>query len=166
MPGQGDDSHVTDIKPMTDKALREVDPLRSLLPKQRKFLKHFLKTKNRVIAWKLSHKNCKSDASAMSSATAFLSAHPEVNDWLYQLAGLGDDDFIGVVRDSFTATRQQIYKGTVYKEPDHYARLKGVELGMKMRGIGGGKEKGNTMNIQIISDKQAGVFKIIEGEEA
>lgn len=141
------------------------DAFKQLLPRQRKFLKYYLKTKSRVDAWMLSHKGCKTREGAAVQASVFFKSHPEVADWLYDLAGLGDDEFARVVREGFNAERSQFYLGKQYKDPDHFARLKAVEIGMKLRGKGEGKATGNTMNIQIINDSQQGVFKIVEGEE-
>jgi hypothetical protein len=98
----------------------------------------------------------------MVGANRFLHDHPEVVDWLYQLSGLGDDDFATVVREGLRADKSQFYLGKQYKEPDHYARFKAVELGLKVRGKDQPKGSGNQVNIQIINDATHGVFRIIE----
>jgi|WetSurMetagenome_2_1015567.scaffolds.fasta_scaffold01987_13 hypothetical protein len=141
------------------------DPMGELLPRQRRFLKRFLKTHSRVEAWKHVYR-CKSDESALVAVNRFLHAHPEVVDWLYQLAGVTDDAIATVVTDGFKAESMSLDKeGNEHYHKDHYARFKAVELGLRLRGQDKGKGNGNTMNIQIISDAKAGVFKIIEGEE-
>lgn len=159
------DDLMTDVQVADPKAAVSQDAFKRLLPRQRKFLKYYLKTKNRVDAWMQSHKTCKTREGAAVQASVFFKTHPEVADWLYELAGLGDDEFARVVREGFNAEKMILYKGQKYTEPDHFARLKSVEIGMKLRGKGEGKATGNTMNIQIINDSEKGVFKIVEGEE-
>lgn len=140
------------------------NPLKSLKPKQRKFLKEFLKSHNRLEAWKKSHPNCHSDLAAYVSVHNFLKVHPTVVDWLYELAGLSDDDFVQVVREGMQAQKSQFYLGKKYDEPDHYARFKAVDLGLKMRGKGEPGKIGNQLNVQIITNKKDGTVKIVEGE--
>jgi hypothetical protein len=126
-------------------------------------LKRYLKTKDRIEAWKFVYR-CKSDESAMVAANRFLRSKPEIVDWLYDLAGLGDDQFAKVVREGMDATRSTFYKGNEHVAPDHYARFKAVELGLKVRGKDE-KKIGNQVNIQINSDPKNGVFEILDGEE-
>lgn len=146
--------------------LRSKDPVMDeLLPRQRRFLKRFLKTHNRVEAWKHVYR-CKSDESALVAVNRFLHTHPEVVDWLYQLAGITDDKIAAVVTDGFDATSMTLDKeGNEHYHKDHYARYKAVELGLRLRGQDKKIGSGSNINIQIISDAKAGVFKIIEGEE-
>jgi hypothetical protein len=134
-----------------DESVTVDNPLKALLPRQRRFLKQFLVTQNRTDAWMKVYR-CKSRESALV---------PEVVDWLYQLSGLSDDDFAEVVRNGMKATKIQLYLGKKYEEADHYARFKAVELGLKMRGKDTPKV-GNQMNIQIINDATHGVFRIVE----
>jgi len=145
-------------------SLKEKNPLQKLLPRQRRFVFEYLKTKNRLSAWKKTHRKCVSDAAAYVDVNYFLKKHPEVTDWLYELAGISDDDFIKVAREGLTAKKTQIYRSKEYIEPDHYARFKAVELGLKLRGKTGTENKGNQMNIQIINDTTQGVVKIIDGQ--
>lgn len=162
---QGIDNVIQDIDPKKAReSLKRSNPLNELLPAQRKFLKYFIKTRNRVDAWMQSHPTCKSKEHAYIAVGTFLKNHPDVVDWLYDLAGLGEDDFMAVVRDSMQANKSQFYLGKKYEDPDHYARLKAVELGMKMKGHDEGKKVGNQVLIQIISDKDKGIFKIQDGE--
>jgi hypothetical protein len=140
------------------------DPLRELLPRQRRFLKAFIKTKNRVEAWTHVYRT-KSYESAMAASTRFLNAHPEVMDWIYQISGLSDESFAEVVRDGMQANRTQFYKGVKYDDPDHYARFKAVELGLRLRGKDKSSGGGNQMNIQIITDSDKGIFKVTDGQE-
>jgi hypothetical protein len=144
--------------------VKENNPLKDLLPRQRKFLKKFIETKNRVIAWKATHKGCTSDTAAFVGVNIFLKKHPAVVEWLYDAAGIGDDALIKVARESMEATKTQFYLGKSYPEPDHYARMKSAELALKLRGKDGTKV-GNQMNIQIINDSTKGVVEIINGEE-
>jgi hypothetical protein len=150
-----------DLAPITVKSTD--DPLVSLLPRQRRFLKRFLKTHNRVEAWKHCYR-CKSDESAMVAVNRFLHSHPDVVDWLYQLAGITDDRIAEVVVDGFGAEAMMLDRnGEEHYHKDHYARFKAVELGLKLRGKDiNQKAVGNQMNIQIINDSKAGVFKIVE----
>lgn len=146
-------------------AVKASDVFRLLKPRQRKFLKYFMKTRNRVDAWMMAMKT-KNREAAMVNSSAFLRKHPEVTDMLYEMAGIGDDDLVGVVRESFKATRIVPLKSGPVTETDHFARLKGVEVAMKLRG----KDKsaaggGNTINVQIVNDSKRGVFRIVDGEE-
>jgi len=150
------------VKPSTPVRVSD-NPLRDLVPRQRRFLKAFLQNQNRVEAWMKVYR-CKSRESAMVASNRFLKTHPEVVDWLYDLAGLGDDDFARVVREGMRADRSIFYKGDHHVEPDHYARFKAVELGLKVRGKDE-KQIGNQVNIQVISDPKKGIFEIMDGEE-
>lgn len=147
------------------KQMGELNPLKALKPRQRKFLKLFLTTKDRATAWMMSHPTTKDRVNAHVNCSIFLKNHPEVVEWLYSMAGMGEDDLIGVVRGSMNAEKTQFYLGKKYKEPDHYARLKGAELALKMRESKEPQKIGNQVNIQIITDKDKGIFKIIEGDE-
>lgn len=146
-------------------ARKQDEPLASLLPRQRRFLKRFLKTHNRVEAWKHVYR-CKSDESALVAVNRFLRSNPAVMDWLYELAGISDDNLAEVVVDGLSAESMTVDRnGQEHFHKDHYARFKAVELGLRLRGKDiKDQRNGNTMNIQIISDAKAGVFKIIEGE--
>lgn len=148
-----------EVVKLTDPTMM-TNPLKALLPRQRRFLKEFIKCKNRTEAWMKVYR-CKSRESAMVAGSRFLTQHPEIVDWLYQLSGLSDDDFTTVIREGMVANKSQFYLGKKYEEPDHYARFKAVELGLKVRGKDNPKT-GNQMNIQIINDSTHGVFKIIE----
>lgn len=146
------------------KQLSENNPLKLLKPRQRKFLKYFLKTKDRATAWMMSHPTTKDRVNAHVNCSIFLRNHPEVVEWLYSMAGMGEDDLITVVRNSMSAEKKTFYLGKEYVEPDHYARLKAADLALKMRESKEPQKIGNQVNIQIITDKDKGIFKIIEGD--
>lgn len=165
MGNVGNDSLVEvipDVKPGSIK--KSQNPLQQLLPRQRKFLKLFIKKKSRADAWMEAYK-CKTRESAIAASSRFLNSHPEVTDWLYQLSGLGDDDFVTVIREGMQAKKSQFYLGKQYEEPDHYARFKAVELGLKVRGKDDPKTKHSGVNIQIITDSKSGVFRIEDNED-
>jgi len=163
-PIQDSLSPETTLPATTPKRDELPNPLKSLLPRQRRFLKEFLKTQDRTSAWMKVYR-CKARESALVASNRFLHQHPDVVDWLYQLSGLGDDDFARVIREGMGANKSLFYQRRHYIEPDHYARFKAVELGLKVRGKDAPQNKGNQMNIQIINDSTHGVFKIIENVE-
>ena len=159
------DSLAPAFEAIDPKVFKATDVFRSLKPRQRKFLMYYMKTKKRIDAWMMAM-TTKNRAAAHANSSAFLRNHPEVTDLLYEMAGIGDDDLVQVVRDSFSAMRTVPLKSGPVTEKDHFARLKGVEVAMKLRG----KDKptgtgGNTMNIQIVNDSKRGVFRIVDGEE-
>jgi len=152
-----------DTKLLSQKFNKEDNPLKHLKPKQRKFLKEYIRTKNKIESWMKAH-NCKTKESALVASNRFLKKHPDVIDWLYELSGLGDDDFAKVIREGMEAKKTQFYLGKNYEEADHYARFKAVELGLKVRGKDTPKS-GGQVSINIVSDSKTGTFRISDNEE-
>ncbi len=84
---------------------------------------------------------------------------------LLEKNGLDDKAVIDVLKGALRANRQQVYHSKVYEFPDYYARMKAIELLAKLTGRTSKEDISmNQMNIQIISDKEKGVFKIISDD--
>lgn len=147
----------------TKDIVRQTDWYKALKPRQRKFIKRYVVCKNRVTAWMDTH-HCRDRAIAAVAVSRFMREHPQIIEFFYQMAGIGDDDIIKVVRESMESNKQQIYHSKVYEFPDPYARLKAAEMAMKVRGIDK-PEIAHQTNVMIVADPVKGVYKVIEGEE-
>lgn len=89
--------------------------------------------------------------------------YPQIKKVLYESIGLGDGVLAQTMKEALTAEKQTIYKNKVYEFPDHYARLKAVEMANKLGGVTEESSKpGNQTNILITSDEKKGVFRVEE----
>lgn len=135
-----------------------------LNPRQRLFLQSYLKIGNATEAYMEAYNVPeKHRATASVMASKLLRKAKESFVLLLEHNGLDDKAIMDVLKGAFGANRQQVYHSRVYEFPDHYARMKAVELLAKLTSRGAkGDITMNQMNIQIISDREKGIFRIEE----
>jgi hypothetical protein len=136
---------------------------------QRRFFREYIRTGKRTDAYMKVYRT-KDRINGSVNAYHLCKSHPEIMNMIYEAAGIGDDDLVRTASESLKAMRQIPRKDgkdsqTIEEFPDPYARLKAVEVAQKLRGINHDTPT-NQVNIQIISDEKAGIFKVIEGEES
>lgn len=141
-------------------------PLDTITPRNRKFVKEYLLCGNATKAWMKSHRT-KNEATAACNASKFLKANPELKRWLYEKQGLSDGDIIETIKEARKAEKPYFDRqGTPHVYPDHWTRLKAVEIAHKFKGDDIPAVVGGGMNVVIVADRDKGVFKVVEGEEA
>lgn len=133
-----------------------------LNPRQRFFLQSYLVSGNATKAYMHAYKVPeKHRASASVLASRQLRKVKDAFILLLENNGLDDKAIVNVLKGAFEANRQQVYHSRVYEFPDHYARMKAIELLIKLTGKGLKEDiTMNQMNVQIISDPKKGIFRI------
>ena len=149
--------------------------LESLRPKKLKFLINYLKTGDVAKSYQKVYKCSKE--SAIVQGSKLLSKYKEVRKLLYEANGLGEKAMITAIREALGAekgyTATKYYKDGSIKEevdtrqPDHFVRLKAVEIRNKTLGVDTPEpaRQGNTLNVFIVKDKNKGVFQVAEEGE-
>lgn len=148
------------------------DMLTDLRPKQARFFRYYLETMNTTHSYMRAYRT-KNAVIAGVNGARLLRQYKEIKRAIYEQAGLGEKEITGVLKEAFGANKQQIYKSRVYEFPDHFARMKAVELAHKLSGEGESDDKpensaGGKMQVVIINDPAKGIFKVTDGvvEEA
>lgn len=141
--------------------------LESLRPKQLRFFVAYLKCGSQTEAYMKVYR-MRNRVQACSSASHLIGKFKDIKKLLYEVNGLGEKDMIAAIKGALGANKTTLTKTgmVVNLGPDHYARLKAVELRNKSLGEGfadSGTGKGNTLNVLIVKDKDKGVFQV--GEE-
>ena len=161
-------ANIVSLEKMNKKEIAKVsrkqeNPFLALNLKQRLFVKEYLGRKNATRAWMKAY-NVKNYQYAAIAASLFLKRHPEIRDWLFEIEGLGTPAIAKVLKDAFVATKNEYANRQVFNVPDHWARMKAAEFLWKMTTPQEKAEVGNQMNVQIIMDRNKGVFEVTDGK--
>lgn len=150
--------------------------LENLKPRHLKFLVQYLKTGNTTDSYMKVYR-IKNRATAGSNGSHLLAKYKHIKKLLYEANGLDEKNMIKVIKDALTANKgmkaTKYYKDGSIKEevdstgPDHFIRLKAVEIRNKSLGedVSENQRTGNTLNIIIQKDKARGIFSMAEEGE-
>lgn len=149
--------------------------IESLRPKQLKFLVLYLKSGEVAKSYQKIYKSSK--ATAIVNGSKLLKKYKEVRSLLYEANGLGEKAMMKAIKEALSSEKgmkaTKYYKdGTIKEEvdsrqPDHFIRLKAVEIRNKTLGVDTpdqGKQ-GNTLNVFIVKDKAKNIFQVAEEGE-
>lgn len=138
----------------------KTDLFLKLQPKQLKFIIEYLKNGgDGCQAWMKIYR-VKNNANAAHYASRFLQSHLDIKQALYEMWGFSEKEIITTLAEAKKAERQQIYRSKVYSFPDHYARMKAIELAKKLSGGIEAEDKGSRVNVMIINDPANGIWKV------
>lgn len=137
-----------------------------LNPRQLCFLNLYIETGNATKAYIQAYR-IKNPASASVLASRLLKQVKEITVGLYEKHGLDEMTFIRTLKGALRAKRQQVSQAKVYEFPDHYARMKALELLHKFTNREDEKEGENVnqLNVVMISDKKRHIVKVIEADD-
>ena len=132
--------------------------------KQRMFLKEYFKCGSATRSYQKIYKV--DEASAAVLASRLLKKVKNIMCILFELHGLTEAAIVKILKDACNATKIQIYNGQKYEVPDHYIRLKSVELVKHITGMeySSSDSRNTQTNVVVINDKKRGVFEVTDGE--
>lgn len=134
-----------------------------LNPKQLRFFLQYVKSGGKIGESYAKVYRIKDKNKAQLQGSQLYRRYPQIKRVLYEAMGLGDGILAKTMAEALSAEKQTIYKNKVYEFPDHYARLKAVEMANK---LAGGEEvaikPGHQTNVLIVNDKEKGVFRVEE----
>ena len=138
----------------------------TLKPKHLRFFVQYLKLGNATEAYMKVYRT-KNRYISGCSASHIMAKHKEIKKLLYEANGLDEKAMIKVIKDALTANKFAVKRtgGIADLGPDHFIRLKAVEIRNKAIGEedGSSGNRGNTLNVMIVKDKDKNIFTM--GEE-
>lgn len=140
----------------------KADLFLALQPKVLRFFMEWLKNGGKTAEAYMVVNRIKDRQRAMLNGQNIIFRHPEIKRALYEMWGFSETDIIKTLNEATKATRQTIYKNKVYESPDHYARMKAVELAQKFKEATTTEknEGGTKVNILVVNDPAKGIFRV------
>lgn len=141
--------------------------LDTLPPRHLKFLVEYLKLGNGTQAYMKVYR-VKNRTVAASGAWKILNKYKDIKKHLYEVNGLDEKAMIDTIKDALSAEKMIVDKlGFEHNSPDHFIRLKAVEIRNKALGedVSTTQRGGNTLNVIIQKDKAKGLFSMAEEGE-